>query len=57
MRAQDVFFVTDSNVNGPMGKELVPVKGRKEAESFKEDHKGKKILTFDELTPDDVPEY
>jgi nitrous oxide reductase accessory protein NosL len=57
MRAQNSFFVTGSDVNGPMGEELVPVKGRKEAESFKDDHKGKKILAFDEVTAEYVPGY
>lgn len=55
VKAEDVYFVVGSDVYGPMGKEIIPVKGKKEAETFMKDHKGKKILTFDELTPADVP--
>jgi nitrous oxide reductase accessory protein NosL len=55
MRARDVYFVVGSDVYGPMGEELIPVKGRKEAETFAKDHKGKKILRFEEITPSDIP--
>jgi nitrous oxide reductase accessory protein NosL len=55
MSAKDVFFVTGSTVMGPMGKEMVPVKGMREAETFRQDHQGKKILKFDEVTPTDIP--
>jgi nitrous oxide reductase accessory protein NosL len=44
---REVFFVTGSDVPGPMGQELVPVQGREAAESFFRDHRGEKILTFD----------
>lgn len=53
--AADAQFVLGSDVNGPMGKEMVPVKGKKEAEQFLKDHDGKKILTFDMVTPGDIP--
>jgi nitrous oxide reductase accessory protein NosL len=53
--AKDMFFVIGSDVYGPMGDELIPVKGRKEAETFAKDHKGKKILKFEQITPEDVP--
>lgn len=48
----DVFLVTGSDVTGPMGYELVPVKGRENAETFLRDHGGKKIMQFNgrELT-------
>lgn len=46
MPAREVFFVSGSDVLGPMGQELVPIKGREAAESFRRDHHGKKILTF-----------
>jgi nitrous oxide reductase accessory protein NosL len=55
MSAKDMFFVVGSDVYGPMGEELIPVKGKKEAETFARDHKGKKILTFEQITPSDVP--
>lgn len=45
--AQDVFFVTGSDVLGPMGEELVPIRGKEAAETFLKDHGGKKIMRFD----------
>jgi nitrous oxide reductase accessory protein NosL len=53
--AREVFFVTGSDVLGPMGQELVPVKGREAAESFRRDHGGKRILTFDGVDFTEVP--
>ena len=47
LKAEDVFFVTESDVMGPMGKELVPISGKEAALTFLRDHKGKKILQFD----------
>jgi nitrous oxide reductase accessory protein NosL len=44
--AREVFFVTDSDVLGPMGLELVPVRGRDAAETFRRDHGGQRILSF-----------
>lgn len=55
MRARDVYFVKDSDVLGPMGDELVPVKGEREAGTFLRDHRGKKILKFEEITLADIP--
>lgn len=55
MKAEDVLFVTGSDVFGPMGVELVPVRGMEEARSFMKDHKGTKILRFSEITPADLP--
>ncbi len=45
-------YVTGSDVYGPMGEEFVPFDSRKAAENFMEDHHGKRILAFDEITPD-----
>jgi nitrous oxide reductase accessory protein NosL len=47
MAARDVYFVVGSDVMGPMGKELVPVAGRENAETFQRDHGGTKIMQFD----------
>jgi nitrous oxide reductase accessory protein NosL len=55
MSARDVYFVKDSDVMGPMGKELVPVKGEREAGTFMRDHGGKKMLKFVEITTADIP--
>lgn len=46
VNARDVFFVTDSDVLGPMGQEFVPVRGREAAETFRRDHGGKRLLIF-----------
>jgi nitrous oxide reductase accessory protein NosL len=53
--ARDVHFILGSDVMGPMGNELVPVLGKEVAEQFAKDHKGTKMLTFDEITPEDIP--
>lgn len=45
------FYVVGSDVRGPMGKELVPFAKRSEAEGFRKDHKGQRVLRFDEVTP------
>jgi copper chaperone NosL len=48
--ARTAFFVFGSDVSGPMGMELVPFKTEKDANSFKLDHKGKRILRFGDIT-------
>jgi copper chaperone NosL len=45
--AKEVFFVTGSDVLGPMGAELVPVFGKANAEAFLKDHAGKAVMQFD----------
>lgn len=46
------FFVLGSDVMGPMGRELVPFATESAARDFLKDHRGVKILTFREVTPD-----
>ena len=41
---------------GPMGKELIPVHTREGAETFKHDHTGHTILTFEQVTSDMLPD-
>lgn len=48
--ARTAFFVAGSDVHGPMGSELIPFLNEKDARSFKTDHKGKRILRFNEIT-------
>ena len=48
--SRTAFFVVGSDVSGPMGSELIPFKTEKDAQSFKLDHKGKRILRFNEIT-------
>jgi len=47
--ARKAFFVTNSDINGPMGYELIPFENRKDAKTFKKDHYGKSILKFAEI--------
>lgn len=46
------FYVIGSNVYGPMGKELIPFRKEEDAKEFLRDHAGKRILRFQEVTPD-----
>jgi copper chaperone NosL len=46
------YYVIGSDVFGPMGKELIPFGEEAEAREFLKDHKGKKILRFQEITPE-----
>jgi copper chaperone NosL len=55
MEAKDIFFIRGSDVMGPMGKEFVPVKGKREALTFMRDHHGKKMFRFNEITASDIP--
>ena len=45
------FYVIGSDVYGPMGKELIPFTREAVAREFLKDHRGRKILRFDEITP------
>ena len=42
-------YVLGSDVYGPMGKELIPFAGQKDAEEFMADHKGTRILRLAEI--------
>jgi nitrous oxide reductase accessory protein NosL len=56
MPADDLFFVLGSDVLGPMGHEFIPVKGEPAAQTFLLEHKGNRMLRFDEITPADIPD-
>jgi nitrous oxide reductase accessory protein NosL len=49
--ARKAFFVVGSDVYGPMGNELIPFAMEEDARTFMKDHKGKRILQFEEITP------
>jgi len=49
---RDAFYVTGSDVYGPMGRELVPLEKAEDAREFARDHDGKRILKFGEVTPE-----
>jgi copper chaperone NosL len=44
------FYVIGSDVFGPMGKELVPFARKSDADGFLQDHRGKRVLSFGEIT-------
>jgi nitrous oxide reductase accessory protein NosL len=44
------WYVIGSDVLGPMGHELVPLRTPDEATEFLRDHHGKRILRFDDVT-------
>jgi copper chaperone NosL len=46
------YYVIGSDVFGPMGKELIPFGKEAEAREFLKDHKGKRMLRFQEITPE-----
>lgn len=48
--AREAWYVTGSDVLGPMGHELIPLSSQADAEEFKADHQGHAILRFDEVT-------
>ncbi len=52
--ARKAYFVIGSDVYGPMGHDLIPLISREAAESFLQDHHGKEILRFEEITPQKV---
>ncbi|MDT8421309.1 MAG: nitrous oxide reductase accessory protein NosL [Desulfuromonadales bacterium] len=55
MRAEDLFFILGSDVLGPMGRELIPVAGKENAQTFLRDHRGSEILTFNQLNAAKLP--
>lgn len=55
MEAESLLYVRGSDVLGPMGKEMIPVQGRKPAETFKQDHNGEDIFSFDQITLEALP--
>jgi len=49
--ARSAWYVIGSDVLGPMGKEAVPFAKEADARSFYKDHRGTRILRFNDLTP------
>lgn len=45
------WYVTGSDVYGPMGRELIPFAREAEAREFMKDHHGKRIVRFGQVTP------
>jgi nitrous oxide reductase accessory protein NosL len=55
LKASEVMFIVGSDVLGPMGHELIPVKGEDEVKIFKIGHGGDKVFRFDEIRKADIP--
>lgn len=49
--ARFAWFVYDSKLYGPMGRELIPFRTEKAAKNFMADHGGEKIVRFKDITP------
>ena len=49
--AKKAFYVIGSDVYGPMGNELIPFLTKEAAQNFMTDHRGEKIITFNNITP------
>ncbi len=47
--AAKAWYVYDSDVTGPMGRELIAFRTRGRAESFQNEHHGRGVLRFDEI--------
>ena len=48
--ARSAWFVIGSDVFGPMGKELIPFARQEDASGFLQDHHGRAVLGFGEIT-------
>lgn len=51
---KEAVYVVGSDVMGPMGHEFIPLSSTSAAEDFMKDHKGKHILSFQEITREQV---
>ncbi len=54
--AEKAFFVTGSDIRGPMGDELIPFSSLPDAETFLKDHHGRSILRFFQVSPETLRE-
>lgn len=54
IRAKDAYYVLGSDAYGPMGNELIPFAKLEDAKTFYMDHKGAKIIDFNEITKEDI---
>ena len=48
---RQAFYVSGSDIYGPMGRELIPFHKEAQAQEFMKDHKGKSVLRFAEIDP------
>ena len=48
------YYVIGSDVYGPMGHELIPFENEADAKTFKQDHRGTKVIQFKDITEKEV---
>jgi copper chaperone NosL len=48
--AKSAFYVLESDIQASMGSEVVPFSKKEDAEKFKTEHKGEKIVPYSEVT-------
>jgi nitrous oxide reductase accessory protein NosL len=48
--AREAWYVIGSDVYGPMGRELIPLESEEEAREFLRDHRGERIVRFEDVT-------
>jgi nitrous oxide reductase accessory protein NosL len=54
VNGRSAFYVTGSDVLGPMGRELVPFERETDAREFLKDHQGRTVLRSREITADEL---
>jgi len=54
INAKEAYFVFGSDVYGPMGNELIAFKDEASAKRFSLDHRGQKVVKFQEITEEEV---
>jgi len=54
INATKAYYVIGSDVYGPMGNELIAFKDKHEAKRFALDHRAKRVVSFDAITPNVV---
>ena len=52
--ARQAFYVVGSDVHGPMGHEFIPFAAKAAAEAFKADHHGRQVMSFADVTAEQV---
>ena len=57
IKAKKAYYVIGSDVLGPMGAELIPFALESDAKVFLKDHRGKKIVSFDEVTKEVMKDF
>ncbi len=54
INALEAYYVIGSDIYGPMGNELIAFKNESEAKTFNMDHRGTEVISFDDVTKDQV---